>query len=116
MPWDNIKACKNIIYLFKYFFPISLKVGPTYERKMMKGYLAQKYKVNISQKRLADVLKAVAPNYHVRRQTDTARQTNIIPYRADYFGHKLYVDQNKKLEMYGVVHVVATGGHSRYIT
>ena len=83
---------------------------------MMKGYLAQKYKVNISQKRVANALKTVPPNYHARRQTDTTRQTNTIPYRADYFGHKLHVDQNEKLEMYGVVHVVVIDGHSRYIT
>ena len=83
---------------------------------MMKGYLTQKYKVKISQKRVADALKTVAPNYYARRQMDTARQTNTIPYRADYFGHKLHVDQNEKLEMYRVVHVVAIDGHSRYIT
>ena len=82
----------------------------------MKGYLAQKYKVNISQKGVANALKTAAPNYHARRQTDTVRQTNTIPYRADYFDHKLHVDQNEKLEMYGVVHAVAIDGHSRYIT
>ena len=103
-------------YLFKYFSLTSLKVGPTYGRKVMKGYLAQKYKGNISQKRVANALKTAAPNYYARRQTDTARQTNTIPYRADYFGHKLHVDQNEKLEMYGVVHVAAIDGRSHYIT
>ena len=83
---------------------------------MMKGYLAQKYKVNVSQKRVANVLRSVAPNYHARRQTDTARHVNSVPYRADYFGHKLHVDQNEKLEMYGVAHVVAINGQSHYIT
>ena len=105
-------ACENFIHLFKYVLVISSKTGPNYGRKMMKGYLAQKYKVNISQKMVADALKTVAPNYYARRQTDTARQTNTIPYRADYFGHKLHVDQNEKLEMYGVVHIVAIHGHS----
>ena len=82
----------------------------------MKGYLAQKYKVNVSQKRVANALRSVAPNYHARRQTDTARHVNSVPYWGDYFGHKLYVDQNEKLEIYGVVHVVAIDGHSRYMT
>ena len=82
----------------------------------MKGYLAQKYKINVSQKRVAIALRSVAPNYHARRQTDTARHVNSVPYRTDYFGHKLHVDQNEKLEMYGVVHVVAIDSHSRYIT
>ena len=95
---------------------VSLKVGPTCGRKMMKGYQAQKYRVNVSQKRVANALRSVAPHYHARRQTDTARHVNSVPYGADYFGHKLHVDQNEKLEMYGVVHVVAINDHSRYIT
>ena len=63
----------------------SLKVGPTYGRKMMKGYLAQKYKINVSQKRVAIALRSVAPNYHARRQTDTARHVNSVPYRNGLF-------------------------------
>ena len=34
----------------------------------------------------------------------------------EYFGNKLHKDQNEKLEMYGVVYVVAIDGWSRYIT
>ena len=88
----------------------SFKVGPTYGRKMIKGYLAQKYRVNVSQKRVANALRSVAPHYHSRRQADTARHVKT------YFGQKLHVDQNEKLEIYGVVHVVAIDGHPRYIT
>ena len=76
-------VCKNFIYLFKCFFIISLKVRPTYRRKMMKGYLPQKYQVSISQERVTDALKTVDPNYNARRETDTARQTNTILYKAD---------------------------------
>ena len=75
MPRDNIKACKNIIYLFKYFFPISLKVGPTYERKMMKGYLAQKYKVNISQKKGGRCIESCCPKLP-RKTTNGYRRSN----------------------------------------
>ena len=81
----------------------------------MKGYLPQKHKVNISQRRVASAFQVVAPIYHQRRQANTARMINPIPYRADYFGHKLHIDQNKKLVMYGVTHVVAIDGHSRFI-
>ena len=84
---------------------IYLKVGPIYGRKTMKGYLAQKYKVNICQKRVGNALKTVAPHYLARPQTDTTHQTHALPYRGDYFGHKLHIDQNKKGEMYDVVHV-----------
>ena len=50
---------------------------------MMKGYLPQKYQVSISQERVTDALKTVDPNYNARRETDTARQTNTILYKAD---------------------------------
>ena len=49
---------------------------------MMKGHFPQKYEVNISQERVTDALKTVDPNYNARRETDTARQTNTILYRA----------------------------------
>ena len=77
--------------------------------------LSQKHKVNISQRRVPSALQVVAPIYHQRRQSNTARVINPIPYRSDYFGHKLHIDQNEKLVMYGVTHVVAIDCHSRFI-
>ena len=71
--------------------------------------------MNISQRRVALALQVVEPIYHQRRQANTARMINPIPYRADYFGHKLHIDQNEKLVMYGITHVVAIDGHSRFI-
>ena len=32
-----------------------------------------------------------------QRKTSTTRAVNLIPYRADYFGNKLHIDQNEKL-------------------
>ena len=32
-----------------------------------------------------------------QRQDRADQQLNPIPYQADYFGHKLHVDQNEKL-------------------
>lgn len=92
-----------------------LQVGPTYGRKMMTGYLNSKHNTRIGQNRVGDALKVAAPNYHQRRRTNTARQVNPIPYRADYFGEKVHIDQNEKLVMYGVTHVAAIDGHSRFI-
>ena len=42
----------------------------------------------------------------------TARQLNPVPYSAEYFGHKVHIDQNEKLVMYGVTHVCARDGYS----
>ena len=36
--------------------------------------------------------------------------------KADYFEHKLHVDQNEKLLLYGVTHIVARDGYSGMIT
>lgn len=91
------------------------QVGPVYGRKMMTGYIRQKHNISIGQNRIGRSLATVNPTHHQRRRQNTARQTNPIPYRADYFGHKLHIDQNEKLVMYGVTHVIAIDGHSRYI-
>jgi len=44
-----------------------------------------------------------------------ARNFNPIPYYAQYFGHKLHLDQNEKLAMFGVTHVLAIDGYSSKI-
>lgn len=44
-----------------------------------------------------------------------ARNLNPVPYEAEYVGHKLHMDQNEKLCMFGVTHVVAIDGYSKKI-
>ena len=41
-----------------------------------------------------------------------ARNLNPSPYYAKYMGHKLHIDQNEKLVMFGVTHVLAIDGFS----
>lgn len=83
---------------------------------MITGYLRQKFPgIKFGENRVGEVLRNVNPRAHNRRRNITERLINPIPYRADYFGHKLHIDQNEKLVMYGVTHVIATDGHSRYI-
>lgn len=82
---------------------------------MMTGYLRQKHNLPVGEVRIGKALSAVSPIYTNRRRRTTRTATNPIPYRADYFGHKLHMDQNEKLVMYGVTHVAAIDGHSRYI-
>ncbi|XP_065894563.1 uncharacterized protein [Dysidea avara] len=89
-------------------------VGPTYGRKMMTGLLSS-HGVQVSQNRVGDSLGRVNPGYQSARNTATSHQTNPVPYHADYFGHKLHVDQNEKLVMYGVTHVTAVDGYSGMI-
>lgn len=37
---------------------------------------------------------------------------NPTPYYAEYYGHKLHIDQNEKLVRFGVTHVAASDGYS----
>ncbi|KAA0706776.1 hypothetical protein E1301_Tti019738 [Triplophysa tibetana] len=47
--------------------------------------------------------------------TEGSRNLNPVPYSAEYMGHKLHIDQNEKMVMFGVTHVVAVDGYSRKI-
>ena len=40
------------------------------------------------------------------------RNLNPQPYYAEYHGHKVHMDQNEKLVMFGVVRVLAVDGYS----
>ena len=53
----------------------------------------------------------ICPDGHEARRSNTINRVNPIRYQAKYFGHKLHVDKNKKLE-YGVTHVIARDGFS----
>ncbi len=78
---------------------------------MMKGYLTSQG-ISIGEKRIAASLQRVDPLRHQHRQNQTHRNTNPVPYRADYFGEKIHIDQNEKIAMYGVTHVCAIDGYS----
>ena len=78
---------------------------------MMKGYLAASG-IHMSGYSLRSSLPALAPQHHAMRQQDLPERTNPRLYTADYFGHRLYVDQNEKLVMYGLTYVLARDGYS----
>ena len=81
----------------------------------MTGYDRQKHNVAIAEKRVGAALSMVSPRYTAQRKTSIRRAVNLIPYRADYFGHKLHIDQNERLVMYEVTHVAAIDGHRRFV-
>ena len=113
----------NIIYILaqlitntkftRVFFPF-MQVGPTYGRKTMKGLLASQGIV-AGEKQIGNNLAIVQPEYHHRRLTKTEAETNPHLYSAQYFGHKLHIDQNEKLVMFGVTHICAIDAYSRKI-
>ena len=79
---------------------------------MMKEYLQSKG-IKVSENKVATSLNlCVAPESYQRRRQNTLDRVNPVQYAALYFGHKLHIDQNEKLKMYGVTHVVARDGFS----
>ncbi|CAM4462400.1 unnamed protein product [Leuciscus chuanchicus] len=89
------------------------EVGPTFGRTFMTGYLSSKG-IHAGEVRVGKALQLVHPPYHELRQTGV-RNLNPVPYHAEYMGHKLHMDQNEKLVMFGVTHVVAIDGFSSQI-
>ena len=90
------------------------QVGPTYGRKTMTGLLRSKGIV-VGEQRVGQALPRVSPAYYQAQITATAKQTNPVPYRGDYFGQKVHLDQNEKLVMFGVTHTCAVDGFTRMI-
>ena len=110
--WNLLKICR--CFYWDISLHLIIQVGPTYGRKMMTGLLSSQG-IHVSQQRIRNSLCIVSSAYQDARRTATARQTNPVPYHADYFGHKIHVDQNEKLTMFGVTHVAAVDGFSNMI-
>ena len=81
---------------------------------MIKGLLDSKG-VYIREGKVAESLKRVDPQAYARKSNNTVDRTNPVPYHASGFGHKLHLDQNEKLVMFGVTHVLAVDGYSGMI-
>ena len=59
--------------------------------------------ISADEKKVGHALAEVQPQYHYRRtKGDTESETNPYPYFAEHFGHKIHIDQNEKLVMFGV--------------
>ena len=88
-------------------------VGHSYGRRSMQGLLRSQG-MRVSQARIGSALRTF-PFAHAQRVANIVHHINPVPYRATFFGEKLHFDQNEKLNMYGVVHVLAVDGYSRKI-
>ncbi|KAL2099557.1 hypothetical protein ACEWY4_003951 [Coilia grayii] len=80
---------------------------------MMTGYLSS-VGVHVGERRVGQVLRAAHVAYHERRYQGS-RNLNPIPYDAEYMGHKIHMDQNEKMVMFGTTFVIAVDGYSKKI-
>ena len=89
-----------------------LSVGHSYGRRTMHGLLSAAG-VYVGVDRVGRSLQRVTPGPQVARMRRTRRHLNPPPYSACLFGDKVHFDQNEKLAMYGVTHIIAVNGFSR---
>lgn len=80
----------------------------------MQGFLRSEG-INVSQRRIGNALSVLYPHAHHQRAVVSYQHINPLPYRAPHFGKKLHFDQNEKLNMFGVIHILAIDGFSRKI-
>lgn len=80
----------------------------------MQGFLPSEG-INVSQRRIGNALSVLYPHAHHQRAVVSYQHINPLPYRAPHFGEKLHFDQNEKLNMFGVIHILAIDGFSRKI-
>ena len=71
---------------------------------------------SISERKVGNALKKICPSTQDEHCMQAGRSFNPKVYKAFYLGLKLHVDQNEKLVMYSVSHVVAHDGYSGMIT
>ena len=90
------------------------RVGHSYGRRTMQGLLSS-HGIFAGERRVGRALQRVDPEAQVLRTVVTQRRFNPIPYHASHFGDKLHFDQNEKLNMFGVTHVLAIDGYSRKV-
>ena len=67
----------------------------------MTGLLRSKG-ICVSEGKVRQSLKRLDPVSHQIRHETAVRLINPKCYNADYFGHKVHMDQNEKLKMFGV--------------
>ena len=70
----------------------------------------------IGERQVGAMLRELDPPAQQQRRQNAGRSLNPRVYHAEYFGHKVHIDQNEKLVMYGVVHVCSRDGYSGMIT
>ena len=93
--------------------------GHCYGRALIQGSIRSRLGVTygaVSQRRISNALRRLAPDAFEARTRDIIERTNPIPYYAPFFGYKAHMDQNEKIaQRFGCTHVAIIDGCSRMI-
>ena len=95
------------------------RFGHGYGRSLMQGSIRALIGSTgrvVSQRRVSNSLRRLAPVEFELRTRDLQERTNPVPYYAPYFGYKVHMDQNEKIgQTFGCTHVALIDGCSRMI-
>ena len=78
----------------------------------MAGVECSLFQIHVSEHCIAESLSQVTPIQHQQCQQITQQLMYPIPYRVTVHHEKLHLDQNEKVVMYGMTHVVPIDGYS----
>ena len=84
----------SVIVILSYTVCTYVQVGPSYGRRTLTGLLRSEG-VIVGEQRVRSAMTNATPVYIQQRQQRVYRQMNPVPYYAEYFGHKLHLDQNE---------------------
>ena len=65
---------------------------------------------SFGERQVGETLQSITRVASSQRKVKAGRSFNPRVYSVEYFGHKIYYDQNENLGMYGAVHVCARDG------
>ena len=86
----NVATINDVTVLFFSIFSCATNIWTLYDERVLVSASVQ-----IGEKRIGASLQRLDPSQHYTRQQQMHRVTNPVPYCAEYFEEKLYIDQNE---------------------
>ena len=89
-----------------FFFIKIQKIGTTYGRKMMTGYIRHATGLCLGVNCVGRAVKRVNLQQHRERQISITCHLNPVPCFVEYFGHKLHLSPQASLEQLPIISII----------
>ena len=66
----------------------------------------------VAESSVGDSFSGISQGHLTRRSIQSRHPKNPVPYTSRYFGEKVHIDQNEKVNLFGVTHTSAVDGFS----